>query len=233
MSSTPKQEALAFKIDDSGSFDTYVVGQNKLLLDSLINAVVSKRHEFFYIFGPTGSGKSHLLTAFYRSVKMQVSDAYYLDLNIVANLGTEPFYYNSSLLNVLDNVEAVAGNDDLELGLFSFYNRWLDHKRGVLVASATVTADSIAFNRKDLNTRMQSGVSFNVKPLSDNDCAKALILRANKRGFDMPKNVAHFLVKHCNRNMTNLVAILDKLDEASMQEQHFLTIPFIKKILKI
>lgn len=233
MSDTPKQEALAFKIDDEGSFDTYVVGQNQLLLDSLTKAVAMKKHEFFYIFGPTGCGKSHLLTALYRSVKMQFLDAYYLDLNIVANLGTEPFYYNSSLLNVLDNVEAVAGNDDLELGLFSFYNRWLDHRSGVLIASATVTAGSIAFNRKDLNSRMQSGISFNVTPLSDGDCANALMLRANKRGINMPKNVAHFLVKHCNRNMSNLISVLDKLDKASMQEQHFLTIPFIKKILKI
>lgn len=229
----PTQKALAFHIDDNGSFDTFVLGKNELLFKSIRQALQSGRHEFFYIFGPKGSGKSHFLTAFYRDEKLNNRDAYYLDLNLIKSLGVESLYYSSQNLNILDNVDAIAGLDDFELGVFTFFNRWLDSNQGVLIVSAKVSADKLAFNRRDLNTRMQSGISYPFELLDEQDCAKALSIKAKKREFSIPSNVASFLVKHSNRDMNYLVQALNKLDVASLQEQHELTIPFVKRVLNI
>ena len=72
-----------------------------------------------------------------------------------------------------------------------------------------------------------------VQSLSDEDKVTALSLRAKQRGFGLSDEVAGYLLKHCPRDMKNLFTILDRLDDASLQAQRRLTIPFIKKCLEL
>ena len=80
---------------------------------------------------------------------------------------------------------------------------------------------------------MISELSLPLDFLDEKSCCDALQIRAKKRGFIIPEKVAAFLVKHSNRDMDSLVKILDRLDEASLSEQHELTVPFVKKVLSI
>ena len=61
----------------------------------------------------------------------------------------------------------------------------------------------------------------------------ALQYRAQQRGVVLPDDVAKFLLNRLSRNMSDLIAHLDRLDKASIREQRKITIPFIKDILNI
>ncbi len=229
----PKQESLPFRIDDNGYFDSFVAGPNERLVENLKRAVRLRHFEQFYIFGPKGCGKSHLLTALFRTIKKPTLNVFYVDLSLVLSLSPMLLDVEPPPVVLLDNVDALGGDDAWELGLFGFYNRWLDRQAGVLIATATCSADRLPFNRHDLNTRFENGISCPMHRLDEKSCQKALQIKARRRGFEIPSKVAAYLVKNCNLDMPSLVTILNKLDVASLEAQHELTIPFVKKILNL
>lgn len=51
--------------------------------------------------------------------------------------------------------------------------------------------------------------------------------------MELPDEVAHFLLKKIGSDLEELSKILDKLDQASLQAQRKLTIPFVKETLSL
>jgi len=47
----------------------------------------------------------------------------------------------------------------------------------------------------------------------------------------MTEDVAQYLLRHHSRDIVELIALLQKLDKASMAAQRRLTIPFVRQIL--
>ena len=68
-----------------------------------------------------------------------------------------------------------------------------------------------------------------------NDAQKIDVISAlaKQRGIVLSNIVAHFLLNHCARNLHQLKAVLDILDDTSFTEKRKITIPFIKKTLSI
>ena len=59
----------------------------------------------------------------------------------------------------------------------------------------------------------------------------ALQLRAKGRGMEMSDEVAKFILSRAPRDTNDLFHLLDHLDDASLQQQRKLTIPFVKDVL--
>lgn len=229
----PYQQALALKINDKNDFSTFESGSNADTVELLKKAVLSFSNEFYFVFGPHGSGKTHLLEALYQLDSTVKENSFFLDLNIAKNLGAFVLDINLPKLTILDNVDAVAGDDDLELSLFSLFNRWYDKREGTLIVTSSESFDRIPFNKIDLNTRMSSGVALSLNYLSEKECMSALKKRAAQRALNFPDKTISFLVRHCNHDMRSLVALLDRLEKAQLEQTRELTIPFVKMVLSI
>ncbi len=229
----PYQDILPLHLSDRGDFNTYVEGPNKAYVKVLKQAFSEVKNEFYYVFGPHGCGKTHLLNALCQNVRYPAGNCFYLDLHLGMLLSPQLLNIVLPPFIAIDNVDFAAGNSDWELALFDIYNRWYDKRSGVLVMSGSSSYDKIPFERVDLNTRLGSGVILSLNYLNEEQCVEALKKRALGRAFLLPDATASFLVRHFNRDMNNLVAILDCLDRAQFTERHPLTIPFVKKILKI
>lgn len=229
----PYQETLPFQLFDRGDFNTFVVGSNEAAVRVLKQALEQDAHEFYYVFGPHGCGKTHLLNALYRSLRNPALQCFYLDLHLGMMLSPQLLDIKLPQFIIIDNADAAAGDSDWELALFDLFNRWYDKRSGTLIMSASSSYDKISYERADLNTRLGSGVSLPLNYLDENQCVEALKKRANGRAFSMPDATAAFLVRHFNRDMNNLVKLLDILDRAQFSQRHQLTIPFVKKVLKM
>jgi DnaA family protein len=88
-------------------------------------------------------------------------------------------------------------------------------------------------NLPDLESRLNWGTTFQIRSMSDDDKAEALVKRAKMRGLTLTEEATRFLLSRVSRDMRALLDILDKLDHASIVEQRKLTIPFIKTILNL
>lgn len=224
------QEALGFRLDDQG-FATFVAGRNAWAVESLRAALGGGGHEFFYLCGPPGCGKTHLLTALHREFRARGGAACYLDLRSLRRLGPEPLYHAAAPLLAVDHADCIAGDWDFELALFALYNRWQAAAQGVLAVGARSAPGQAGFARPDLVTRLGSGVCCRMEALSEAECTQALQLKAGRRGLTLQQGVLDYLVSRSRYDMGSMTAMLELLDRASLREHHGITIPFVKRIL--
>jgi hypothetical protein len=59
--------------------------------------------------------------------------------------------------------------------------------------------------------------------------AKHLRLRAHARGLELPEETALYLQRRFRRDLPTLYHLLDTIDEAALQAQRRLTVPFIRR----
>jgi DnaA family protein len=218
------QIPLQIKLNDAATFDNYLITGNEQLV-----ALLNSEEPFVYYWSKEATGKTHLAQAMCH----QQQNSIYLPLGETHQWQPEIFEGLESFgLICLDDVEYLAGKSDWEEALFNLFNRVRDAGKKLRV-SAQASPKSVGIELNDLLSRLTWGVTIQVEPLTDKDKVAALSLRAKQRGFDLPDEVASYLVNHCPRDMKNLFAILDRLDDASLQAQRKLTIPFIKHCLDL
>lgn len=228
---------LALKFPDDETFASFYPGQNAALLTQLKNSVVGSGEPILYMWGESGSGRSHLLHALCSEVDERGDSVAYIPLHHYQGMSLDIFenMENMSLL-CIDNIDAIAGNKKWEKALFDFYNRWLDNKErrtkgASLILCANNLPKQLNIKLKDLVSRLEWGACYHLEPLNDEEKLGALQLRAELKGMKLPVDVGRFLLNRLSREMDLLLNTLDRLDNASLEAQRKLTIPFVKEVL--
>ena len=209
--------------DKQPTLDNFVVGRNPELLSALRHALAGTASErCFYVWGETGSGKSHLLQACVRAA---------LDMQHSAN------YAQGSVPQSMDMAATVVAVDDVEslddaaqIGLFDLYNQIRD-SGGMLLVSGKESPLHLKL-RDDLRTRLGWGLVYQLHGLSDEEKAQALMQHAHERGFVLPTEVTQYLLHHGRRDLPSLMAVLDALDEHSLRLHRAPSVPLLKEILQ-
>jgi len=222
------QLALPLRLQDHAVFESFLPAGNETLVAFLIDIVANANGPGGWLRGATATGKTHLLQA----VCERAGDhAQFLPLAEFADVSPAIL---DGLANrrfvCLDDVDAVAGNGDWELGLFRLYNALTD-TGGVLICSAASAPRDCRFSLPDLVSRFSRLPTFNLHPLNESARIEALQLRARHRGLELPTESAGYLLSRSTRDMASLYALLDKLDAEAMVAQRRLTIPFVKEVL--
>lgn len=226
-----QQLTLRFGWGDGISFANYYSAGNEAAIDCVQQAVAGNTEQFVYLWGAQGSGKSHVLQAACQQVAEAGNAVAYLPLREFTAFGVEVLDGLESLsLVCIDDLQEVAGNLDWEEAIFHFYNRMRETQNTLLVA-ATVSPSVLPVDLTDLQSRLSWGPVFQLGELDDAGKVAALSLRASARGFDLPEEVALFLLRRSSRDMESLFTLLDKLDNESLAQHRKLTIPFVKSLI--
>lgn len=219
------QLPLQIKLNDAATFDNYLVGDNA----DIIKVLRAAREPYLYLWSAEATGKTHLLQALCHSLAQGV--AIYLPLKEIVQYSAEIFEGLEQFgLVCVDDVHCITGQSDWELSLFHLYNR-LREQGGQLCVTSNVSPEQLNVKLADLLSRLKWGPVFQLQTLRDEDKIKAMQLRASQRGFQLPDDVAKYLLNRLPRDLYNLFVLLDKLDTASLQAQRRLTIPFVKQWL--
>jgi DnaA family protein len=199
---------------------------NRALLHYLRNFAQGSER-LCYLWGNTGSGKTHLLQAL-----CQDSDkAVYIPLRQMLAYGSHTLDGLETLDTiVLDDLQVVAGNKEWEEKLLELFNA-VQAAQGHLCFAATNQPTQLPLRLADLRSRLQLCVSFEVS--ENDDATKAAIIRsrAQQRGIELKEDVMQYIMLRNSRNLHDLMAILDKLDTLSLAEQRRVTIPFVREIM--
>lgn len=221
-----QQLTLGIRLRDEATFGNYFVSLN----EQVVHNLQQQSEPYVFLFGDSGTGKSHLLQAACHEIGQKGLPAVYLpladnDLKPAMLDGLE----NMSLI-ALDDIQNVIGNEDWEYALFNLYNRVREKGVSMLVSSSLPLA-SLNIKLADLKSRLSWGPTFQLNALSDKEKIHALQQRAKNRGLVLADDVVAYLLKHSPRDMNSLFALFEELDKASMVEKRKLTIPFIKNYL--
>ena len=219
---------------DDETLENFYAENNLLLLNSLQKNFLQLHQQFFYLWGNKGSGKSHLLKGVCQHYLAQQRPALYVPLN-------KAQYFSPAVLEnleqqalvCLDDLQAVIGNTEWEVAIFDLINRVRETGRTLLIMSADQSPVNLPVQLPDLASRLTWGEVYQLAPLNDKQKIDVLQKAAYQRGIELPDETANFLFKRLERDMKTLFNALEKLDQASLQAQRKLTIPFVKEILSL
>ena len=226
----PTQLALDLQLKTSFNFDNYVVGDNALCLALLQQAAQATGEQQLFIWGHLGGGKSHLLQAVCARASQQQRVASYLPLDLLLLHGGEILQgFEQSDLICIDDVQCIAGNREWQEALFHFNNVLRQQNKNIIYA-ATLPPNELDLQLEDLRSRLNWGPVLQIKALDDASKLKALTLRAEARGYELPENVAQYLLNNFARDLAGLFERLDRLEVVSLQQQRKMTLPFVKQV---
>lgn len=229
----PIQLTLPISIRDDATFENFYAGSNHNLLTILQRFLAKKTEFYLYLWGHTGVGCSHLLQACCHAVQQQNLTAAYIPLAEVINLSPHILENLETLdLICIDDLQFVAGKADWEEALFHLFNR-VQAKQNCFLIAANNVPEELNLILRDLDSRLKSGLIFQVQELTDEQKINALQMRAKLRGLELADEVAIFLLHRSPRNLNNLFQFLEQLDNASLTAQRKLTIPFVKSVLNL
>lgn len=219
-----KQLVLDIAASPVPHLDNFVIGRNAELLHALRELLEAAGNERqLYLWGVSGSGKTHLLQAAVAAARERGRAAEYVHAAGFAG-GMD------SVVDLLA-VDAVEVLDDAaQVGLFNRINAVREGCGRILIAGSAAPAQLDL--RIDLSTRLGWSLVYQLQALSDAEKAQALANHAAARGFNLQPGVADYLLRHWRRDLPSLLAALDTLDRYSLQTQRSVTVPLLREVLR-
>lgn len=223
------QLPLGVQLSETASFESFHPGPNAEAVQALKG--LTQGPPLLLLFGPAGSGKSHLLQALTRDARARAACGY-VPLAQLAEAGIEAIEGLEDLdLVCLDDVDRVAARRDWAEALVRLLDALRAHGAHCAV-SAVAPPERLACALPDLATRLSQAAIYGLKPLGDDERAQLLQDRARARGLELPLDAARHLLSRLPRDTGTLVAALDRLDRASLSAQRKLTLGFVQQWLR-
>ena len=117
-----KQLALAIQLNDEATLADFNWQNNSLLQQQLDKMLHLKTEKLLYLWGPAGSGKSHLLQACCKEFNLKQA-AIYLPLQLMKEWGPDTIEgLEDQGLICIDDIDFIAHDIPWEEALFHLYN---------------------------------------------------------------------------------------------------------------
>ncbi|MEO5735475.1 MAG: DnaA regulatory inactivator Hda [Rubrivivax sp.] len=208
-------------------FRNFVTGANAAVLAQVRSLSLPSRPPAapLYLWGPPGSGKSHLLQALASQVREGGAQVAWFDA-----AGARPAaLLSETALLVLDGCDGF----DAEAQQQAFRHFVEATTLGVQVVAGGRLPPVDLPLRDDLRTRLGWGLVFALEPLSEADTRHALLQEMAGRGIEMADGVLRHLLTHFPRDLTHLMDLLDRLDDHALASQRRLTVPLVRELMQI
>ena len=216
-----KQIPLAIGPEAARTFENFLPGLNAEALAHLQR--LSPGAPPVYLWGPPGSGKSHLLRAAVERAQEQGAATAWFDAAVPA-----PWQVAEHCDWIaLDDCQGFdAGQQQAAFGLFVAAAA----QGAVIVAAGSLPPVDLGV-REDLRTRLGWGHVFALQPLAEPEVRAALRREADRRGTFLGDEVMDYLLTRFARDLKHLMALLDRLDEFSLSTKRLITVPLLKQML--
>ena len=181
------------------------------------------------IYGGSGLGKTHLLTAIQTEIKRTHPDFVIMYVTceqftneLIAAIragSTEDFRmkYRVADLLLVDDIQFIAGKESTQEEFFHTFNSLHDAHKQIVIASDR-PAKEIKSLEERLRTRFEWGLTADVQP-PDFETRVAIVKRkAELLHLDLPEDVAEFIANHLKNNIRQLEGAVKKLNAYYMLE---------------
>ena len=225
----PKQLTFPWNTINKSSLEGFYSSEDNLHIVTILKDKTF--HDDLFIYGSKESGKTYLLQAMCNSYSSVSKSSLYIPLKKVMNYGIEIF---ESLENIdlicIDGIEEVISKIEWEKAIFNLINKALISESRLILTSSK-DLKSLIFLLPDLESRIRKIQSYELYPINDEDIFDALKYISKLTSINLGDKEARYLVTYSQRNISNLVHILESLDQLSMEMKRKITIPLIKEVI--
>lgn len=225
-----KQIALDIGLGNGPTLGNFMAGPNEAVLRHLQlwvgdgSSAALRSPVPTYLWGASGSGKTHLLKAVREALREQGATVGWLDASVA-----EPLPFDERWAAVLlDDVQMYTAVQ--QHAAFNWFVHAQTGQQWVLAAGETPPADLKL--REDLRTRLGWGHVYSLQVLSEAERRAVLRQAADARGIFLADEVMDYMLTRFSRDLGHLMRLLDHLDGYALQTQRAITIPLIKAMLQ-
>jgi DnaA family protein len=177
-----------------------------------------------YLWGPSGSGKSHLLKAAREALREQGAGVGWLDATVYG----APEFNEAWAAVMLDDVHLYT--DEQQHIAFNWFVNSQTIQCPVLAAGECAPLELKL--REDLRTRLGWGHVMGLHLLTELERRAVLRQTADARGIFLSDEVMDFMLNRFSRDLGSLMELLHSLDSYALQTKRAITIPLIKSMME-
>ncbi len=203
------------------TFDNFVAGANAATLAHL--RALAPGAAPVYLWGPTGSGKTHLVQA--------VVGRFQADgirgVNYGADVAAPWMGSEGCGIIVIDDCDRLGPEQQ-----HSAFTLFVQSAEGgaIILAAGRLPPVDLGL-REDLRSRLGWGHVMAVHALTEPEARAELRREADRRGILLTDEVVQYLLTRFARDLKNLFDLLNRLDEFSLVQQRNVTVPLLKQML--
>ena len=200
--------------------DFYVSPSNQEAYD-FINSWPRWIKKIVNIFGPSGSGKSHLASI----LKNKTS---YLKIN--SNELNEKIFtrYKIKEALIIENLDEKIS----EKLLFALWNVAMQDNKYLMITSKKPIA-SYKFKLKDLTSRVKSSLIIGIKLPSDDLISVIIAKSFSDKQIKVEKKHIDYIIKRIDRSYEKISQFILTLDKYSLKKRKPFSLKLIKEVLKM
>lgn len=207
------------------TFETFVVGPSNRFAHAACQAVASKPALLYnplFIYGNSGLGKTHLLSAVSKAFKDNFPDrsVVYVKsedftnevIDAIARGTTSALrgkYRNADLL-LMDDIQFIGGKTSTQEEFFHTFNTLYEAKKQIVLTSDRPPKD-IATLEDRLKTRFEWGLTADVQAPEFETRVAIIRRKAESFDFDIPENVCEYMANKLKNNIRQLEGAVKKL----------------------
>ena len=216
-----KQIPLAIGAAPEQRFDNFLPGANAAALAHL--AQLGERAAPVYVWGPQGSGKTHLLHAVTeRFLRAGGRVAWFCSRDPL------PWPHDAQRsLVVLDGCDLF--DDERQQAAFTLFVEGTGSGTSIVAAGRVPPVDLLL--REDLRTRLGWGHVFALRPPGEPEVRAILRREADRRGVFLSDEVMDSVLVRYARDLKALMALVERLDRYSLAHKRAITVPMLKDML--
>jgi DnaA regulatory inactivator Hda len=203
------------------SFDNFLAGANAAAVAHL--EALAERAAPVYLWGPAGSGKTHLLHAVTRRFQARGGQAAWF-----SSRDPLPWPHDEQRsLVVFDGCDLF--DEVRQQAAFALFVQAAESGAAIVAAGRYPPVDLPL--REDLRTRLGWGHVFALQPPTEAEVRAVLRREADRRGVFLSDEVMDHVLVRFARDLHALMALLDRLDRYALSHKRAITVPLLRQML--
>jgi len=227
-------------------FENFVVGPSNRFAFAAAQAVAenpAKSYNPFFIYGPVGLGKTHLLQAISQEAQRKnpglkicyLSSEQFTNelINSIRHHSSEAFrqkYRNVDIL-LIDDIHFIAGKMSTQEEFFHTFNTLHDHHKQIIICSDRPPKE-ISNLEERLVSRFAWGLITDIQPPDYETRVAILRKKLELESVVVPDDVVLFIAQEIKTNIRELEGALIRVVAYSLLEDKLISLAVAKQVLK-
>ncbi len=227
------------------TFENFIVGNSNKFAHAACTAVAAHPAENYnplFIYGPSGLGKTHLLSAVVNEIKKNKPSTRVLYIKgdeftnqMIEALGRQQMpefrdrYRNCDIL-LIDDIQFIAGKTSTQEEFFHTFNTLYEDGKQIILTSDRPPKDIPTLEDR-LKTRFEWGLLADIQP-PDIELRVAIIRKkAEQVSLMIPDEVLTFLAENLNSNIRQIEGTIKKLSALSFLSGQVISMEIAKSCI--